>query len=60
MTFLEYGALLRFARSRRWAPPGVKGVSFQSPFEIPAFFRDDWASSWRLRGGRFAPYFAKL
>ena len=39
MTFAEYGALLRFARSRRsTVPPGVKGAG--RPFEIPAFSGD--------------------
>ena len=39
MTFAEYGALHRFARSRRGTvPPGVKGAG--RPFEIPAFSGD--------------------
>ena len=36
LTFAKYGALLRFARSRRSrVPPGFKGAG--RPFEIPAF-----------------------
>jgi hypothetical protein len=60
----DFRGIRRIASLRSLAPlggpSGVKGVSFQSPFEVPAFFGDDCVSSYRRRGASVAPYFAKL